>query len=197
MSDQDSTSNPGTPGSGWSRPRPGGGAGLGIALVVLGVLFLVQQYTGFNVWSWTWPLIVVAVGAALFVGSIAGGRFGAGLAIPASITTMTGLILLVQNTFNLWQTWAYAWALIFPTSIGLGIWLMGWLTDQPRSRQTGRRMAEGGIVLFLVLAAFFELALNLSGFMRNGVGGTAIAIILILAGLYLVARRGELGGSRW
>jgi hypothetical protein len=139
---------------------------------------------------------VVAAGVALFVGMVLGGKGAAGLAIPASITTMTGLILLFQNTFNAWQTWAYAWALIVPTATGLGTWLMGWWADQPRAREAGRRMAEGGLVLFLVFAGFFELVLNLSGLLSSGLGGTAVAVILILAGLYLLARRGELTGGR-
>jgi hypothetical protein len=194
MASQESESSPGPVGSKWSRRH--GGSGLGIVLVLLGAAFLLQQLTGFDVWRWSWPLIVVAAGAILFVGMFLGGKSAGGLAIPASITTMTGLILLVQNTFNAWETWAYAWALIVPTAAGVGTWLMGWWTDQPGARQTGRRMAEMGVVLFLGLAAFFELALNLSGFIRSGLGGTAIAVILILAGLYLLARRGELTGSR-
>jgi hypothetical protein len=51
-------------------------------------------------------------------------------------------------------------------------------------------------VLFLVFAAFFELVLNLSRFLGRGFGGSAIAVILILAGLYLLARRGALTGGR-
>jgi hypothetical protein len=143
MADQGSASRLDATDSTWSVQRQHGGAGLGLVLVLLGGLFLLQQLTGFNVWRWSWPLLVVAAGAALFVGMVLGGKSAAGLAIPASITAMTGLILLVQSTFDAWQTWAYAWALIVPTAAGLGTWLMGWWADQPAARQAGRRMTEG------------------------------------------------------
>jgi hypothetical protein len=168
-----------------------GSVGLGIILILLGGIFLVQQLTGFNVWQWTWPLIVVASGGLLFVWMLLGGRSGRGLAVPASIVTMTGLILLVQNSFHLWQTWAYAWALIFPTAVGIGIWLMGWSTNDPERRRVGQRMTEIGLIVFLGFAAFFELLLNLSGFLGQGIGGTVLAALLILAGAYLLLRRGD------
>jgi hypothetical protein len=163
---------------------------IGIVLIALGALFLVQQVTGFDVWHWSWPLIIVGCGVLLFVSMLAGGRGASSLAIPASIVTTVGLILLVQNTFNLWQTWAYAWALIFPTAIGLGTWLMGWWSGDPERERVGRRMAEVGAVTFLGFAAFFELVLDLSGFWRQGLSGVVFAVLLILLGAYLLVRRG-------
>jgi len=41
--------------------------------------------------------------------------------IPGSIITIAGLVLAVQNTFDLFATWAYAWALVAPGGVGLGI----------------------------------------------------------------------------
>ena len=196
MADRASASSSDPTGSPWSQRRQSSGVGLGVVLVLLGGLFLLQQITGFDLWHWTWPFIVIAAGALLFAGMLLGGKSSGGLAIPASITTTTGLILLYQNTFNTWQTWAYTWTLIFPTAVGLGTWLMGWWTDQPQSRQDGRRMAEIGVVLFLGFAAFFELVLNLSGFVGRGFGGTAVSVIVILAGVYLLVRRGELTSGR-
>lgn len=55
---------------------------------------------------------------------------GRGLAVAGGIVTMTGTILLIQNTTGLWASWAYAWALIFPTSIGLGLLVYGLLRGQ-------------------------------------------------------------------
>ena len=42
-----------------------------------------------------------------------------------SAVTMVGTILLFQNTFDYFQSWAYAWALVFPTSVGVGQLIYG------------------------------------------------------------------------
>jgi hypothetical protein len=170
---------------------------LGVGLVAIGGLFLVQEFTGLDVWHWSWPLFIIVPGLLLFGGFILGGRAASGLAIPASIVTTAGFLLLIQNTFNLWHTWAYTWALIFPTAVGIGLWLQGVWSDQPKAQRTGRRMAEIGLVIFLSFAAFFELVLNLSGFLGRGAGELFLPAVLILAGAYLVGQRGASarGGS--
>jgi hypothetical protein len=114
------------------------------------------------------------------------------------MVTTVGLILLVQNSFNLWQTWAYAWALVFPMSIGIGTWLMGWWAGDPARERAGQRMAEVGLIMFVGVGAFFELALNLSGiWWRQGLGSTAFAVVLILVGAYLLLRRGNGAFGSW
>jgi hypothetical protein len=185
------------PDSRWGHRSNAGNVGLGIVLLALDVLFLLQQVTGFDVWHRSWPLIVVGCGLLPFLLMLGGGKSASGLAIPASMVTMVGLILLVQNSFNLWQTWAYAWALVAPTSVGIGTWLMGWWADDPERRRSGERLSEIGVVLFLAFAAFFELALNLSGFWRQGLGGTAFALVLMLVGAYLLLRRGDGSVGSW
>jgi hypothetical protein len=117
-----------------------------------------------------------------------GPRSAAGLAIPGCVVTTIGLILAVQNTFEVWQTWAYAWALI-PASVGLGLRLQSEQLGQPRAMEAGTRLLEGSLVAFVVFAAFFEFVLNLSHF-GNGVLRTTVGpALLILAGIYLLMRR--------
>ena len=96
-----------------------------------------------------------------------GPRSAAGLAIPGCVVTTIGLILAIQNTFGLWQTWAYAWALI-PASVGLGLRLQSERLGQPRAERVGTRMFEAFLFVFVVGFVFFELILNLSNF-TNGV----------------------------
>lgn len=186
----------GSGGQEWAERHHIAGPTIGLILIALGALFLVQQITGVDVWHWAWPFAVIVPGLLLFAGMFSGGKSASGLAIPASIVTTTGLILLFQNTFHLWQTWAYAWALIFPTAVGAGIWLSGWWSNQAEPQRVGRRMVEVGLVIFLGLAAFFEILLNLSGLMRWGGGGIVVALILILAGVYLLSQRDEHGADR-
>ena len=42
------------------------------------------------------------------------GAISEGLAIAGSIVTVSGLILLIQDATAHYESWAYAWALVFP-----------------------------------------------------------------------------------
>jgi hypothetical protein len=160
----------------------------GIVLVALGLLFLVQQALGFDVGRFGWPLFVLVPGLGFLAAFAIGPRSAGGLAVPGCVLTTIGLILAVQNTFDIWQTWAYAWALI-PASVGLGLRLQGERMNQPRVIQVGTSMLEGFLVAFLVFAVFFELILDLSHFGGGALRGTVGPAILILAGIYLLLRR--------
>ena len=99
------------------------------------------------------------------------------------------LILLVQNTFNLWDTWAYAWSLLIIAS-GLGVVLQGERTDQPRLRASGWRTVQGGAITFVLFAGFFELVLNLSHFGNADLIRYGFPALLIgLGAMFLVRPR--------
>ena len=119
------------------------------------------------------------------IGVAAGDGLGEGLAIVGSMATMTGVLLFVQDTFNYYESWAYAWALIIPTSIGLGRWIFGWLKGNERSVEAGRKLAAIGGVIFLIGAILFELIIGLGGF---SLGGYGLAIILIGLGAFFIVR---------
>jgi hypothetical protein len=160
----------------------------GVVLVGIGLVFLAQQSLGIDVGQYGWPLFVILPGLGCLAGYALGPRTAAGLAIPGCVVTTIGLILAVQNTFDLWQTWAYAWALI-PAASGLGVRLMGERIGQPRAIENGTRMLEGALLAFVVFAAFFELVLNLSNFTGGALRGTVGPAVLILVGIYLLMRR--------
>ena len=90
-----------------------------------------------------------------------------GLAMFGGMVTMTGVILMIQNLFDLYATWAYAWALIAPTSMGLAKLLYGALRGLGDEVKNGLAMAGVGAVIFLVAGAFFELVIDLNGFGLN------------------------------
>ena len=163
---------------------------VGVGLVIVGGLFLLAQVgvalPAFS-WHYLWPLFVLIPGLLLFVGMFQGGKQAAGAAVPASVVTMVGLILLYQNSTNHWHSWAYVWALIAPTSIGIGQMIAGWWGGQPAVVRAGRRLVNAGIALFVIFAVFFELVLNISGFGRS-FGGIVLPVLLIAAGAGLIAR---------
>jgi hypothetical protein len=41
------------------------------------------------------------------------------------VVTMAGLVLLVQNATDRFETWAYAWTLVLLVGSGVGRWLLG------------------------------------------------------------------------
>jgi hypothetical protein len=165
------------------RARSFGVLAVGLGLIALGVLFLVSQFLGFNVWGVLWPFFIIVPGLLFFVGMVALGKNGAPLAIPGSIITMVGLILFFQAVTGMWQTWAYIWALIFPTAVGVGIAIAGLWGDDPRATRAGGTMALIGLIIFLVFAVFFELLLNLSGFRSGPLGRIFLPVLLIGAGV--------------
>ena len=92
---------------------------MGAVLIIIGGLFLLGQLFRINIWGFLWPFFIIIPGALMYsLGLVKGGPSGEGAIIPGSIITMVGVLLLYQNTFNHYESWAYAWALVAPTSIG-------------------------------------------------------------------------------
>lgn len=161
-------------------------------LIGLGILFLVGQVFRVRWGIWLWPFTVILPGLAFFVGMLLAGPKGAGLAIPGSIVTTVGLILLYQNTFQHWESWAYAWALIFPTAVGMGLLIEGVYGGHPENVRTGRTMLAIGIIVFVVAGAAFELLI----FGGRGLGRYVWPLLLIGGGLFLLLGRGLFPVSR-
>jgi hypothetical protein len=175
------------------RSTSRGNLALGAALIILGGLFLLGQLLDINVGRFAWPFFIIMPGVLLFIlALVSGGDAGEIIAVLGSIVTVTGLLLLYQNTFNHFQSWAYAWALVAPTSIGLGRMAYGLLKDKPQSVQGGQRLLMIGGVIFLVGAVFFELIIGISGF---GLGGIGWPILLIGLGAFFILRNWWSGSS--
>ncbi len=167
------------PGTAWDSPaadgsprpapppaRPGTPPGLvaGVVLVIIGAAILVSRLVELNLGTMAWPLWIVVPGAAMLIGSFfIPPRGGVGLAIPGAIVTIVGLILWVQETYDLYATWAYAWALVAPTGPGLGMLLYGIVHRDGELIADGGRTALVGLGLFLGFALFFEGVIGLSG----------------------------------
>jgi hypothetical protein len=105
-------------------PRGAGtSAALGIVLVVLGLFALLVAVSGLDLTQYGWPLFVIVPGLTLLVVGFVG--VGPGASIPGGIVTTLGLLLAYQNATGDWASWAYAWALVAPGGIGLGMYLPG------------------------------------------------------------------------
>lgn len=164
-------------------PRDSPNLAAGVILVAVGVLLLVGRLFGISLARFLWPFYIVAPGVLLLIFALTTERSGEGLAIAGSIVTMVGLVLLYQNTTGHWQSWAYAWALVAPTSIGLGQVLYGALKGREHVVQTGLGLVKVGGIIFLVAAVFFELVIGISGFRYIG-----WPVLLIGLGVILLLR---------
>jgi hypothetical protein len=159
---------------------------LGSLMILAGILFLVANYLPADIGQYGWPFFVIAAGAGMLaVGLLT--RPVSGLVIPGSIVSVVGTILLVQNTFDLWATWSYAWPLVFPGAVGAGIAIKGLVDGQQGQVVTGRSMVVAGLILFAVFGAFFEGLLHIGGLALGPAGNLLVPFILIGAGIAYLA----------
>lgn len=171
---------------------------IGIILVVVGAAFLVGRVVDVSLGPDAWPLWIIVPGLVMLFGSFAiPPRNGLGLAIPGAIITMVGLVLWVQETFDLYATWAYAWALVAPTGPGLGMLLYGLARGDRELAGDGLRTTLVGLGLFFGFALFFEGVIGLSGSRIPGLDDAlpyaAIGLGVLLVVLSLFGRREKPG----
>lgn len=130
-----------------------------IFLIGLGVVFLIGQTFGINLWEivgFSWPVFVLIPGVIFLALAFTGDRRMSGLIFPGVIITGTGAILWFQNATDNWQSWAYIWTL-YPVFVGLGLMFNGHRQGNEKEVRTGRSVVTFGVIAFLVGAAFFEL----------------------------------------
>ena len=178
-----------------TRSGSAGAAMLGAILIVLGLIFLAGQQFNINIGAATWPLYVIAPGVALATLGLTQQR-GSGLTIAGSILTVTGLVLLYQNTTDHWESWTYAWALVAPGGSGLGMLLYGTRSGDRQMARNGFWTILGAIGLFVVGLVFFEGIIGISGKPLAlprwvlPVAVVAIGLVVLLRGLTFRERRG-------
>ena len=163
---------------------------MGAILILLGIAFLMVRFIlsvfDFDFGHYTWPLFIIASGVLMFLSAFIHERkAGVTLAMFGGMVTMTGVILMIQNTFDLFATWAYVWALVAPTSMGLAKLVYGALRGLRDEVKTGFTMTWVGVVIFLVAGAFFELGLGLNGFGLN-VSWLCWPVLLIGGGILTI-----------
>lgn len=161
---------------------------LGAILILLGLAFFLGQAFDLNLGRIAWPFFVIVPGLTLFVlALVVNGEAGEGMVTAGSIITSVGLLLFYQNLTNHWESWAYAWALVAPTSIGVGQSIYGLLRGPRELVSKGLEMAGVGLAIFLVAGAFFELVIGISG-RRFPFGDLVWPLLLIGLGLFMLLR---------
>lgn len=147
----------------------------GIPLLTTGgILLFASLFDRWNVWSIAWPLEVLALAVGFTLASIF--MRVAGLAIPAMIIGVNGLMLAFCNLTGLWGSWAILWP-IEPLSIGLGLLILGVI-----NRSSGAKMA--GLIMTGIAGAGFFIASFISLF-NNTILRFAGPGMLVVCGLIL------------
>jgi len=157
----------------------------GLGLVGAGLLFIFAQIFNINLFGALWPLFIIVPGLAFLYFAATGGKKQSGLAVPGSLITGTGLILMVQSLTGHWASWAYAWTL-YPVFLGMALSYIGQRMGDNNTYKTGQGFVKFGGAAFIVSALLFELVL----FGGGGIlGGLAVPLLLIAGGLFMMANR--------
>jgi hypothetical protein len=168
-------------------PRRGGSSiALGVVLVVLGVFALAIVLSGIDLTQAGWPLFVIIPGLTLLVVGFVG--LGPGASVPGGIITMLGLVLAYQSSTNDWASWAFAWALVAPFGIGLGMYLQALRDRDQPALARGRLLMGAGALIFMIGFVFFESILGVSGREYGVFGKASLPLLLIVIGLILLVR---------
>jgi hypothetical protein len=160
----------------------------GIILIVFGLMALAGQFLRIMDWGVIWPFVIVGFGALFFLVMVVSGRQAAAFAIPGSIITGIGLVLLFENITGHWEAMSYFWTLII-MFVGIGIYIMGWYAGDENQKRSGWGVIKVGLILFVIFGAFFELIFS-------SFSNLIFPILLILLGAYLILVRSGLLGSR-
>jgi hypothetical protein len=168
------------------RRRGGSSTALGIVLVVVGLFALGVVVFGIDLTSYGWPLFVIIPGLTLLVLGFVG--LGPGASIPGGILTMLGLVLAYQSSSGDWPSWAFAWALVAPFGIGLGMYLQALRDRDPAALRRGRNLMFAGAIIFMIGFVFFESILGISGNDYGIFGKAALPALLIVIGIILLVR---------
>jgi hypothetical protein len=118
----------------------------GIILILLGLLFLARELAPTLFSFWEWPFFIIGLGAIFLIWAIL--NTTGGLAVPGAILAGIGVMFYIQDQYNLWDSWAYAWTLI-PGFVGIGI-ITGGIIDR-----NYREAFSGGLTMILISTILF------------------------------------------
>ena len=160
----------------------------GILLLAFGGLFLLAQLSSellapFEIyWGWgkLWPFLILLVGLAFWLPLLIWWDQRhkiVGLAVPGTILTVNGLILLYQALTADWASWSYLWTME-PLAVAGGLLALYWLGNRERGLLVAAGIVGGiGALFFVIFASIF------GGWLRF-----LVPVVVIVVGLLLLIR---------
>ena len=174
-------------GSGPRRESRQGTIVAGVLLIALGATFLVSNQLNVDWNRYGWPVFVIAPGVfLLLVGLAMRDEAGLGMAIPGGMITSVGLLLALQNASGAWASWAYAWALVAPGSVGVTLSAYGLLHRRLDLLDAGLRTAATGLGLFVAFGLFFENIIGIDSGHQGTTLQNAFPVLAIVLGALIV-----------
>ena len=162
---------------------------LGTGMLVMGGLLLAGKLLEISFGQFLWPFIFIVPGALVFLSAISpDSSSGEGLSILGGILIALGFVFLMQSVTGFWASWAYIWALIAPTSVGLSQMVYGNLKQRDAIAASGMRLVKIGLALLIVGFIFFEIFLGISGFGLRQFGLPVFPMMLILFGVFMLVQ---------
>jgi hypothetical protein len=155
-------------------------------LVVVGLFALGVVLFGIDLTQYGWPLFVIIPGLTLLVVGFLGG--GQGASIPGGIVTMLGLLLAYSNSTGDWPSWAFAWSLIVPFGVGLGMYLQALRDRDAVALRRARTLMFVGALIFMIGFVLFESILGISDMDYGVFGKAALPGLLVVIGIILLVR---------
>jgi hypothetical protein len=143
-------------------------------LVTGGILFLASVLNVWGIWSWMWPMEVLAVAAGFLAAALHTGVIE--LIIPAIIIGTNGVLFQFCAITGLWGWWSVLWT-AEPMAVGVALLIAGTVRHSPALTRTG-------IVWCAVAAACFVLMITI--LIGAGLFRLVLPAVLILAGLAVV-----------
>jgi hypothetical protein len=162
----------------------------GLFLILAGAVLLVGQQTEFHIDWPIWILVggIATLGMAIVLGYSGPGAdaAGTGIAVVGGIITAVGGVLAVQDATGAYASWAYAWALVAPGGVGLGLLVYGLAVGNGETARGGLGALITGLVLFLVFFIFFEGVLDLTTLGDDWLTGSVGPLILVGLGVLFI-----------
>jgi hypothetical protein len=155
---------------------------LGGGLILMGIILILGRFLNIPFGSYLWPFIFIIPGALVFMSALVSeSSSGEGLSILGAILMTLGLVFLFQQITGLWASWAYAWSLIALTSVGMAQIIYGTRKSRDLIVQSGRKLVNIGLYIFLVGFVFFELVLGI-----DKLGGESFNLLRLPIGLVII-----------
>ncbi|AKB80236.1 hypothetical protein MSHOH_3753 [Methanosarcina horonobensis HB-1 = JCM 15518] len=122
--------------------------------IVFGLIVSRQIYIG----KFILPFYLLVTGTFLFATSLeTENNIGEWIASFSWTLNMFGLVLFYQYGTGDWESWVYAWTLIFPAGPGLGQLSYGAVKARKDPFERGKILVQIGFGLFFLIFIVFKL----------------------------------------
>lgn len=156
-----------------------------LIVISIGVLLLATNLFHFHLTQFLWPGFVIAPGLMLmwpaYDSTVERQRPLSFLAVPGAMMVTIGLLLFTMNVVNHFEAWAYSWSLVLASVAGALMYIKRFEPQDP-IHESGHSFVRSMILLFMGLAAFFEILIFQSI-------APLLPLILIGYGIYLLVKK--------